>query len=224
MPRDYSPTWADTTFARQFHRHGDRVAAAKAAGSQALDLYQAGTSLLAKPKIKRLLAEYDSKSDDACIRDRSKLEDEVHGLIDEGVKLARKGKPILGRDGKIARGVANSQYPKGEPLYQPDVPALLRGAELKGKTIAMFIDKQQVTGELEGLSDKELIAIMVGNLAANDMLLDAVSKLDVVIGKVHERDRQLAAGDEDGNGVQPEKAESLPSSSKAGEVPQRRIH
>ena len=220
MPRDYGPTWAQKKFAREYHEHGDPAAAAKSAGSKAIDLYQAGYKFLSNSKVKRLLAEFDANSDAASSRKHSELEEEVHSLIDEGTALARKGKPIIARDGKIARGVKSTKYPKGEPLYQPDVPSLLKSAELKGKTIAMFVDKQRIEGELDSKSNPELKAILLAALEADKTLCKEFCQNELIIRTVNEQQREIAASDEGSTGVQPTEAESLPPSSEASEVPQ----
>ena len=224
MPRDFGPTNSQKVFARVFFKDHNYEAAARAAGSTSANLKEAGYRLHRHPTVQRLLAAMDAKADEIAVRDRAATESEVHDLIDEGIGLARTGKPIIARDGHQARGVKTNAFPKGAPLYQPDVPALLRGAELKGKTVAMFVDKQQITGELENLSPEELKASFVSSLIQNPMLLDAVVQLDVVQRKVRELDRQSAASDEDGAGVQPETTVSLSSSSEAGEVSQRWRH
>ena len=220
MPRYTAATESQKTFARVFFKDHDYAAAAVAAGSTSANPKEAGYRLHRHPTVQRLLEELGVKADELVVRDRDVTESEVHDLIDEGIGLARKGRPIIARDGHQARGDKTDKSPKGELLFHPDVPALLKGAEMKGKTIAMFVDKQQITGELEGMSDKELEAMLVSNLTGNPMLLDAICLLEIVIRKVHESDRQLAASDEDGEGVQPTEAESLSSSSEASEVPQ----
>ncbi len=212
MPRDYSPSWAQKKFAQEFHQHGDRAKAAKAAGSQAVDHYNAGTRMLANSKIKRMLAEHEAKSDAACVRNRAETENEVHALIDEGIELARKGKPVVGRDGNVVKD-------DGKSVFNPDVPSLLKGAELLGKTIAMFVDKQRIEGELESKSEQELSAMLLGMLTANPMLLESICREDTVQRKVRELERQSAASDEGSAGVQPTEAEPLPPSSEASEVP-----
>jgi len=217
MPRDYSASWAQKKFAEEFHLHGDRAKAARACGSQAKDFHAAGTKLLTNSKIKRLLAEYDLKSEAATVRKHVETENEVHALIDEGIDLARKGKVVVGKDGKVVKD-------DGKRVYNADVPSLLKGAELKGKTIAMFVDKQRIEGEMEGLSNPELLAVFLAALAANEMLCKDVCREELIIRTVNEQQRNAAASDEGGEGVRPEEAESLPPSSEAGTVPPRRLH
>ena len=217
MPRDFSASYAHQKFAQGMHQHGDRVRAAIAAGSQAKDKYAAGTKLITNSTVRRLRAELEAKSQEFSARKNVETEAEVHALIDEGIDLARKGKVVVGKDGKVVKE-------DGKRVFNPDVPSLLKGAELKGKTIAMFVDKQRIEGEMEGLSNPELKAVFLAALAANEMLLDEVCREELIIRKVNEQQRNAAASDEGSAGVQSETAESVSPSSEASTVPSRRLH
>ena len=177
-------SWSHQKFAAVYHQTGDRRLAAGEAKSKAKDLYTAGTVLLTRPQVIAELERLRGLADMVVVQSSAETKAEVNSLIDKAIRISEKGAPILRRDGSACMDE------HGCVIFKPDVTGILKGAELKGKTVAMFTDKQQITSEMEGKSDSELGLIVEAALASNPMVLEQVAMLDIVQNKVRELERR----------------------------------
>jgi hypothetical protein len=229
MPRDYSPTWSQRKFAEEYVQHGDIERAAAAAGSKAIDKKTAGYRFRSNPKVQRLIEELRAEVRDRVTRTAAETIHDANELIDEAVKIARAGKPIIAKDGTRIRD------DDGKVITHPDTTAMLKAAELKGKSAGMFIDRQKIEGEMDGMSDEQLAALIEGEISRNKMLLERVATMDAVIAKVLENERRFgkkkeanderdAQHGESRSGDRSAEAESLPSSPEASRVPRSGLH
>lgn len=213
--------WKHQKFARHYFEHQDVRAAAKAAGSRAntpASLYQYGYTMLHDPRTQSELEKLRVRADERTVQSVAETRGDVHDLINEGIDLARKGVPIIGKNG------APATDEEGNILYRPDINGLLKGAELKGKTVAMFTDRQEIAGEMDGKSEDELFTYFIAALLANPMLVRRVCSEEVIIRGVHEHERRSAEGGEGAEGDAAEEAESLSSAPEAGGISSGRVH
>jgi hypothetical protein len=211
-------SWAHQKFAAVYHQTGDRVLAAKECGSKAKGLYQAGSILLTRTGVMAELERLKGLTDERVVQSAAETKAEVNGLINEAIGIARLGSPILRRDGSPLTDDL------GGIIHKPDTAGILKGAELKGKTVAMFTDKQQITGEMEGKSDTELGLIVEAALSSNPMVLEQVASLDIIKDKVQDLARRHAAACEGAEGEGTAEAGRLSPSPEAGDSPSRGLH
>jgi hypothetical protein len=205
-------------FCEVFHATGDHARAAKAAGSRAKDLHAAGYVILRSLKVKRYLESMAEESRELAVQSTAAIRHEVHGIIDEALKHARRGAPVIGKSGAAIKG------DDGKLVMRPDVTGMLKAAELKGKTVAMFRDVQQIESEMAGKSDDELFLVFEAGLTTNAMLLEKVARLDAVREKVHEHDLTDARGGEGDAGDPAQEAEPVSAAPKAVGVSPGRVH
>ncbi len=211
------------TFAREYFQHGDPRKAARAAGSKAAErnLSQVGSQLLLDPRTQAELEKLYGTANAKATQSVAETKAEVNLIIDEGIELARQGKPILTK-----RGETIYDQKTGAVLRQPDIPALLKGAELKGKTVAMFTDRQELTGEMDAMTGEELETFFLSALLSNPMLLERVCSEELVTRKVYEleRRREDAASGESPPGDAVPESEPVSTASEATGVSPGRVH
>lgn len=207
-------------FAREYFEHNDLRRAARSAGSKAKEknLYNVGYAMLHNPIVEAELERLGNLADEKSTQSVSETKAEVHSLIDEGIKLARSGTPLLTKQGALV------EMPDGTVARRADIPSLLKAAELKGKTVAMFTDRQEIAGEMEGMSNQELESFFIGALISNPLLLKRICSEDIVIRGVHEFEREAAESRQGGSGDEAEEAEPVGSASEAGRLSPGRLH
>ena len=211
-------TWRQRKFCHVFAATSDRALAAKEAGYKGADLYCSGSQVLASARVKRYLLAISEAERKETIRGSAQVRDEVHDLIDESIALARKGDPLLGKNGGVVKDPET-----GKILCRANVPAMLKGAELKGKTIGMYTDVQRLESEMEGKTDEELFALVAAALA-NHMILEMVAQHPDVVRKVHGNDRRDARAREGEAGDAAPEAELVQPAPEAGRVPRSGLH
>lgn len=208
-------------FAQHYFQHHDVREAARAAGSKATTpktLYKAGYNLLNTVGVQAFLEEMEQKVEAKAIQTVSEIKAEVHGLIDESINLARQGTPLVDRRGETV-------YARdGAVVRKPDITGLLKGAELKGKTVAMFTDRQEIAGEMEGMSQEELETFFLSALLSNAMLLEKICHEEVIVKKVHEIERRDAERCQGDSGDGSAEADDVSTEPEAGGVSQGRLH
>lgn len=198
-------SWSHQKFAKVFIQTGDRRRAAEEAGSKAKDLYVAGTVLLARPAVRAELERLRALEDETVVQSTAETKSEVLALTRKAIKLAEEGKPIIGKNGTAVRGE------DGSILRTSDTTGMLKGAELLGKTVAMFTDKHQHGDGLEDKSDRELGLMIEAALVANPAVLDQVARIDAVRERVHANDRNENTGEGAGGEAEAEAVRLLPT-------------
>jgi hypothetical protein len=206
--------WNHLTFANHFHQTGDKVSAVRAAGSKSKNPLITAGNWLARDDVKRYLLSLREESKAFVVRSNAELVEEAHRLIDEGVEIARRGKPVIGKNGS-----AIIDPRTGEPLFTPDAMGLFKGGELKGRAAAMFTDVQRQEGEMASMKDEELTGFLVGAITSNPTLCKAVAEIPGVVREVYAADER-ARRSEGGEGASESEAQSLPSASEASRTPE----
>jgi phage terminase small subunit len=127
--------------------------AAKRAGYSDKNAFKIGSELLQKTTIQTALQKAMNKR--AAKVDISA--EYVLSTIHETVERCRQSYPVLDRRGQQVY----VETPDGDmlPAYEFDAKDVLKGCELLGKHLGMFVDKSQVkiTHDFEDMSDEELL-------------------------------------------------------------------
>jgi hypothetical protein len=176
-------SWAHQKFAQVFAQTGDRSLAATEAGSKAKDRYIAGTVLLQRTGVRSELERLRNIADTAIVQSTAETKSEVLSLTREAIDLARVGVPVVGKNGSAIHDEL------GAIVRRSDTTGMLKGAELLGKTVAMFTDRHQTGDGLEDKSDKELALMIEAFLTSSPVVLEQVARMDAVREKVHANDR-----------------------------------
>ncbi len=211
-------SWSHQKFAQVFHQTGDRAKAAEAAGSKSKNFYQAGSILLQRTGVRAELERLRTLSDSIVVQSTAETKSEVLSLTREAIDLARAGVPIVGKNGSAITGK------DGSIIRRSDTTGMLKGAELLGKTVAMFTDRHQHGNELEDKSDKELALMIEAALTANPAVLDQVARMDAVRERVHAIERSNADACEGAGGEATAEAERLSPASETSRPPPGGLH
>lgn len=211
-------SWSHQKFASVFFKTGNRELAAQEAGSQAKNLYTAGTVLLARPGVQAELERLRGLSDDTVVQSVAETKSEVLSLTREAIAIAREGKPVIGKNGTTVRG------DDGSIIRTPDTTGMLKGAELLGKSVAMFTDRVQQGGELTDKSDSELALMIEAALVSNPAVLEQVAKIDAVRDKVYAIHGRDAGASEGPAGEAEAQAERLHAASETARPPSGGLH
>lgn len=196
---------------------GNRRLAVKQSGSKSVHPDSTAHNWLRKPRVKAYLLHLGDEVEKEVVLTNAELRDQVHLLINESITLARRGDPILDKNGTVCKDDT------GEIVRRVNVGAMLKAAELKGRAAAMFTDVQKIQDEMERKTDEELFALIAAALV-NPTILEFVAQHNDVIRKVHEFDRRDARARESSERDAAEEAESLSPASQAGGSSSGRVH
>lgn len=213
--------WKHQKFAREYFQHGSAVRALRACGSKASDstIAQIANKFRNDPRTAAEIAKLQNIEEGKAVQTVEETKAEVRLTIDEALSIARSGVPIIGKNGE-----AVYDRTTGAVLRRADVGGMLKAAELKGKTVAMFTDRQQIAGEMEGKTDAELEVFFLSALLANPMLLERICSEEIIQRKVHEIERRAAPSGEGDEGDTAAEAESVSTSSQASGVSSSGLH
>jgi len=209
--------WNHITFARHFFQTGDKVAAVRAAGSKSKNPANIASLWLHRDDVKRYLLSLHEEVRDNAVRTNAQLVEEAHRLFDEGVRLARDGDPMVGKNGSVIVDA------NGEIVRKANVMALLKAGELKGRAAAMFTEVHRNEGEMASMGDEELTAFLVGAVHGNPALCKVMAAIEGVQREVHAADERARSGEGD-EGDSAAEAESVSPASEAGRVSEGRLH
>ena len=111
-----------------------------------------GSENLSKPMIAAAVATAQAKRSERT----EVTQDYVLATITETIERCKQAKPVKYRNGNPVM----IDTPDGEiaPAYKFDATAVLKGAELLGRHLAMFTDKLETKNAVEDMTDEELDA------------------------------------------------------------------
>ena len=134
-------------FCREYIIDLNKTQAAIRAGYSPKSAQAAGAKLYRSEDIRRRIKELQ---DERNVRSDISS-DYVLGVIVDTVERCRQGKPVKDRNGKpvTVEGEDGERY----AVYRYDAKCVLKGAELLGRHLGLFIDKHELTGR----DGKELI-------------------------------------------------------------------
>lgn len=138
-------------FVREYLIDFNATEAAKRAGYSAKTAYSTGHELLKKPEIFNRVREEQLK-----LQERTEVtQDYVVSTIVDTIERCRQAKPVTNRDGSILM----SENADGllAPTYRFDPTNVLKGLEMLGKHLGLFVDRIEMNGKMQVDSLSSLI-------------------------------------------------------------------
>ena len=203
--------WKHVMFARTLFQTGDRIKAVREAGYRAKDPSRTAYALLKRDDVKRYLLALQTEADDKAVITVADVRHEVNQILDEALKDARTGDPVIGKNGSAVMDPATGQL-----LRKPNVMAKVKVAEVKGRSVGMFTDVQRIEGEMESMDDATLTAFIVAAVTANPGLCKAMADIDGVKREVHAADERARSGEGAERGQEQEVEPVLPAPEASG--------